>query len=221
MPLLTPARVDHDELLDEHDAPREDMERSLRDLRRINRWLGGIPVYRRLLRRFAGDLRPLRVIDVGAGTGDLVASLPGDALRVALDFKIDHLLYLRAGSPVRRVVGDAKRLPFRDGAVDVVTSAHFFHHFDAEENADILGEGLRVARGVVVNDTRRHYVPYLLTRTLAALRLVGRITRFDAPASVLRGYTVEEARAVAQRAGAKRAEVVRAFPFRFGILLWK
>jgi ubiquinone/menaquinone biosynthesis C-methylase UbiE len=222
MPLLIPARVDHDELLDEHDAPREDMERSLRDLRRINRWLGGIPIYRRLLRRFAGDLRPLRVIDIGAGTADLVASLPGDALRVALDFKIDHLLYLRAGSPVRRVVGDAKRLPFRDSTVDVVTSAHFFHHFDAEENAEILGEGLRVAaRGVVVNDTRRHYAPYLLTRTLAALRLVGRITRFDAPASVLRGYTVEEARAVARQAGAKRAEVVRAFPFRFGILLWK
>lgn len=222
MSLLTPPRIDHEELLDEHDAPRADMERSLRDLRRINRWLGGISVYRRLLRRFAGNVRPLKVIDVGAGTADLVASLPGHALRIGVDFKIDHLLYLRAGSRVRRVVGDAKRLPFRNGAADVVTSAHFFHHFDAEENVTILGEGLRVAtRGVVVNDTRRHYAPLLLTRALATLRLVGRITRFDAPASVLRGYTIEEARAVAERVGARRAEVVRAFPYRFGILLWK
>lgn len=222
MSLLTPVRVDHDELLDEHDAPRADMERSLRDLRRFNRWLGGISIYRRLLRRFAGDLRPLRVVDVGAGTADLVGSLPGDVLRVALDFKIDHLLYLRRGSRVRRVVGDAKRLPFRDGSVDVVTSAHFFHHFDPDENAGILAEGLRVGRkGVVVNDTRRHYVPLLVTRLLAALRLVGRITRFDAPASVLRGYTIDEARAIAARAEAGRAEVRRAFPFRFGILLWK
>jgi SAM-dependent methyltransferase len=220
--MFTPARVDHDELLDEHDAPRPDMERSLRDLRRINRWLGGISVYRRLLRRHSGALRDLAVLDVGAGTADLVSSLPGNAMRVALDFKIDHLLYLRDGTPVRRVVGDALRLPFRSGAVDVVTSSHFFHHFDESENAAILGEGLRVARkGVMVTDTVRSYVPLLLVRLLAALRLVGRITRFDAPASVLRGYTTKEARRVAEQVPASRRQVVNAFPYRFGILLWK
>jgi hypothetical protein len=64
-------------------------------------------------------------------------------------------------------------------------------------------------------------VPLLVVRLLSLLRLVGRITRFDAPASVLRGYTVDEARDVATRAGAARASVVRLWPFRFGILLWK
>jgi ubiquinone/menaquinone biosynthesis C-methylase UbiE len=220
--MFTPARVDHDELLDEHDAPRPDMERSLRDLRRINRWLGGISIYRRLLRRHSGALDRVSVLDVGAGTADLVSSLPGDALRVALDFKLDHLLYLRDGTRVRRVVGDALRLPFRDGAVDLVTSSHFFHHFDEAENAQILAEAVRVGRkGAVVVDTRRHLVPLLLVRLLAALRLVGRITRFDAPASVLRGYTPEEARRVLGRVAAGRGAVVRAFPYRFGILLWK
>ncbi|HKO54911.1 MAG TPA: methyltransferase domain-containing protein, partial [Thermoanaerobaculia bacterium] len=195
--MFTPARVDHDELLDEHDAPRPDMERSLRDLRRINRWLGGISIYQRLLKRHSGVLDGLAVLDVGAGTADLVSSLPGDALRIALDFKIDHLLYLREGTRVRRVVGDALRLPFRDGSVDLVTSSHFFHHFDEAENARILAEAVRVGRkGAVVIDTRRHYVPLLLVRLLAALRLVGRITRFDAPTSVLRGYTPDEARRV-------------------------
>ena len=53
------------------------------------------------------------------------------------------------------------------------------------------------------------------------LRLVGRITAFDAPASVQRGYTTDEARAVAERVRARRREVVNAFPYRFGILLWK
>ncbi|HEV7920237.1 MAG TPA: methyltransferase domain-containing protein [Thermoanaerobaculia bacterium] len=220
--MFTPERVDHDELLDEHDAPRPDMERSLRDLRRINRWLGGISVYRRLLRRHSGALRELAILDVGAGTADLISSLPGDAMRIALDFKIDHLLYLRDGTRVRRVVGDALRLPFRKDAVDVVTSSHFFHHFDAEENTTILSEGLRVARkGVMVTDTVRSYVPLLLVRLLAALRLVGRITRFDAPASVLRGYTKGEAQSVASKVAAKRREVVSAFPYRFAILLWK
>ncbi|HUP45130.1 MAG TPA: methyltransferase domain-containing protein [Thermoanaerobaculia bacterium] len=214
--MLIPTRLDAPELLDEHDAPAADVARSLRDLRRINRWLGGIPIYRRLVKRFA----PVdSLLDVGAGSADLLESA-GVRLRIALDCKIDHLLHGRRSVPM--VVGDAARLPFRSDAVDLVTSAHFFHHFTAAENESILRESLRVARkGVAVNDTRRHYAPLLFVRLLGALRLVGRITRSDAPASVLRGYTVPEVRPMAEVVGARRAVVRRMFPFRFAIMLWK
>lgn len=215
--MFRPRRTPSHELLDEHDVPREDMERSLRDLRRINRWLGGIAVYRRLVRRFG----PRSILDIGAGTCDGLDALPDVPRRIGLDFKIDHLLYLRDGSRVQRVVGDALFLPFRDRTVDLVTSAHFFHHFSPEDNAGILSESVRVARrGVAVNDTRRNWVPLLFVHLLGALRLIGRITRLDAPASVRQAYTIAEARAIAARVRA-RSEVKRLWPFRLGILLWK
>jgi len=205
-------------MLDEHDAPRDDVERSLRDLRRFNSIWGGARVYRMLLRRVAKE--PASVLDVATGTADAIETVGG--FRVGIDLKIEHLLYLRGRSRVRRVVANALQLPFRNGSFDVVTSAHFFHHLTPEQNREMLREALRVARrGVAVNDTRRHYVPLLFVRLLALLRLVGPITRNDAPASVLRGYTIEEARAIVQSAGAMRCEVVRAWPFRFGVLLWK
>lgn len=216
--MLTPRRIESHELLDEHDAPREDMERSLRDLRRINKYLGGIRIYRRLLRRFS----PRSILDIGTGTSDDLEAVPHIPLRIGLDFKIDHLLYIRNGSRVRRVVGDATRLPFRDGAVDVVTSAHFFHHFSPDGNVTILEEAMRVARqGVTVNDTRRHYAPLLFVLLLSALRVFGRITRYDAPASVRQAYTLAEARAIAERVRGAKYEIVRMWPFRLGILLWK
>jgi ubiquinone/menaquinone biosynthesis C-methylase UbiE len=210
-------RIESEELLDEEDAPRADMERSLRDLRRINKYLGGVGVYRSLVRKFA----PRSIVDVGTGTSDLLESVAHVPLRIGVDFKIDHLLYLRDGSRVHRVVGDARRLPFRDGAVDLVTSSHFFHHFSPEENVAILDESLRVARNVAVTDTRRHYVPLLLVLLLGALRTVGRITRLDAPASVRQGYTVDEARSIAARVRASEAKVVRRWPFRWAMLLSK
>lgn len=213
--MLTPPRIESEELLDEHDAPRADMERSLRDLRRINKYLGGIGVYRWLVRKFS----PRSIVDVGTGTSDLLESVAHVPLRIGIDFKIDHLLYLRDGSRVHRIVGDARWLPFRDGAVDLVTSSHFFHHFSPEENVAILGESLRVAKNVAVTDTRRHYLPLLLVLLLGALRTVGRITRLDAPASVRQGYTVDEARSIAARVPAARAQVVRRWPFRWAILL--
>jgi len=72
-----------------------------------------------------------------------------------------------------------------------------------------------------VTDTRRHYAPLLFVRLLGALRLVGEITRFDAPASVLQGYTIEEVKSVAERLPATRVLVRRTMPFRFGLLIWK
>ena len=215
--MFTPRRTPSHELLDEHDAPREQMERSLRDLRWINNYAGGIRIYRSLVRQFA----PRSIVDLGTGTSDLLEAVPHVGLRIGLDFKIEHLRYMSEGSPVRKVVGDAVMLPFRDGSVDLVTSAHFFHHFSPEENETILRESLRIARnGVAVNDTRRHYAPLLFVLLLGALRIVGEITRFDAPASVRQGYTLAEARAIARRIGTRWA-VVRKWPYRMAILLWK
>jgi len=209
-------RIESHELLDEHDAPRADMEQSLRDLRWINKYWGGVRVYRSLVRKFA----PQSILDLGTGTADLLESVPHVRTRIGLDFKIDHLLYLRDGSRVLRVVGDAHRLPFRDGAVDLVTSSHFFHHFSPDENVEIARESLRVARkGVAVTDTRRHFAPLLFVLLLGALRLVGRITRYDAPASVRQGYTVAEVREIVRRLGT--GNVVKKIPFRWAMLLTK
>jgi len=219
--VFTPKRIDSPELLDEPNAPREDMERSLRDLRRFNRFYGGAGVYRRLLRKMARH-NPLSILDVATGTADLLELVPPTSLRVGADFKIDHLLYLREGSAVRRVAANALHLPFINNAFEIVTSTHFFHHLTPDQNAAMLQEALRVARrGVIVNDTRRHYIPFLVTKVIGFLRFVGRITRNDAPASVLRGYTPEEVRAIAANVPARNFEVVHTWPYRFGLLLWK
>src|SRR5437667_7231759 len=94
-------RLDTPELLDEHDAEPEAMERSLRDLQRFNRWCGGTRVYRKIVQRLlarvipsaarnpppqgiprsARDDTPL-VIDLGAGTADLVDALGGNGIAV-------------------------------------------------------------------------------------------------------------------------------------------
>lgn len=216
--MFTPPRIESDELLDEGNVPIADMERSLRDLRNINRYAGGMRTYRHLVRTFA----PRSIVDVGAGTADLLESAAGVPLRIGVDFNIAHLLYLRNGSRVHRVVGDAHRLPFRDGAVDLITSSHFFHHFSPDENAGILGESLRVSRkGVAVTDTRRHYAPLLFIQLLGMLRVVGRVTALDGPASVRQGYTIREVREIASKVRASRWKVVRKMPFRWAVLLWK
>jgi ubiquinone/menaquinone biosynthesis C-methylase UbiE len=210
-------RMESEELLDSAEIPRDEMEPSLRDLRFINKFGGGVSIYRKMVGRF----QPGSILDLGAGTTDLLDSLKHVRLRIGLDFRIEHLAYLREGSSSLRVVGDAHHLPFRDHAVDLVTSSHFFHHFSPGENDAILRESLRVARrGVAVSDTRRSVIPFLFVKLIGALRLISRITRFDAPASVRQAYTPDEVEQIARKLQ-KRHEVQRAWPFRWIMLLWK
>ncbi|HVT04149.1 MAG TPA: methyltransferase domain-containing protein [Thermoanaerobaculia bacterium] len=227
MSLLTPKRIESDELLDEAGAPFEEMARSLRDLQRINRYAGGQRVYERLLARVAPKTEEsLSVLDLGTGTSDLLLNAAGRRPLKAfgLDFRIEHLLYGRRDGKVRLplVTGDAMKLPFRTSSVDVLTSSHFFHHFSEEENVALLHESVRVARrAVIVTDTRRHRAPLLFVQLISTLRLVGRITRFDAPASVRQGYTLDEVERIARQVKCLRSEVIRLLPFRFGLILWK
>src|ERR1044071_5239699 len=98
------------------------------------------------------------------------------------------------------------------------TSSHFFPHFSPSENEQILRESLRVARvGVAFTDTRRHIAPLFFTLLLRWFHLVGRITAFDAPASIRRGYTTAEARTIAERVAP--AVVENYVPFRWAMFL--
>jgi ubiquinone/menaquinone biosynthesis C-methylase UbiE len=223
---LVPPRASFDELLDSDGVSHQERLRSLRDLRRINYWAGGNRIYRQMLHRLAGDAAgEASILDLGTGTSDTMqAAGSAKGKKLGLDFQLEHLLYGRRfdTTPILRLAGNARAIPLRDASIDIVTSAHFFHHFAPEENVAILDESLRVARiGVAVNDTVRHLAPLAFVRAISALRLVGSATRVDAPASVLQGYSEEEALAVASRTRASRYRVVAAHPYRFAILLWK
>lgn len=220
--MLTPRRIAVHEHLDHESELTRDVLRSLGDLRGINRWLGGTLAYRALVERVS-TRRDLTVADLGSGTADLLRSLPATHRRIGLDLKLGHHAVARAeGEEVDLVAADAFRIPLLDRSVDLVTSSHFFHHFDPDENRRILDESLRVSRlAVAVTDTRRHYVPLAFVSAVAATPLWSPITRFDAPASVRQGYTLAEVRDIATTTRACRVEVFRMLSFRFGLILWK
>jgi len=112
------------------------------------------PVVRAARARGASPAQPLRVLDVGCGTGHLLrmlgAALPGVAKLFGVDLSPHYIARAREVLPrdldVSLVCDNAEKLPFVDDSFDVATSAYLLHEVPAEVRARVLAEMARVVR---------------------------------------------------------------------------
>jgi len=214
------------ELLDADLGTPQEIAASLRDLRHINDWFGGTRTTTMLLRRVArrAQLSRLSVLEVGSGLGDVPLVARGWLARQGIELQVtllDRLWSHLPGGDTVSVSGDAMRLPFRNGAFDVVSCSLFAHHFEPPELLRFVIEALRVSRqAVLVNDLVRNRL-HLALVYLGLPLFRSPITWNDAPASVRRAYTTSEMRSLLAQVPAMRLNISRHFLFRMGVLIWK
>jgi len=154
---LTPARRRGVELLEEPGVDAELLRRSLADVARANRLFGGARAVLVELRLVLPDLpREAMLLDVGTGIGDIPARATALAARRGIRLTtigLDGAEALAAASRQHTTLaacGDARRLPFADRSVDVVTCSQVLHHFADDDARVVLREMHRVARVRVI-----------------------------------------------------------------------
>jgi ubiquinone/menaquinone biosynthesis C-methylase UbiE len=222
-------RVVIPELLDSDSGTLAEIAAALSDLRRINRWFGGIATTQSMIAQVVRKhgARSLSLLEVAAGAGDvpLAASAhmrnSGIRLQVTLLDRAHSHLKNGSGNGSSSVAGDALALPFANGSFDLVSSCLFAHHLEPRELVQFVNEALRVGRtAVIINDLVRD--PIHLALVYASLALYrSRFNRHDAPASVRRAYTVKEMNEMLEQTTAARVEIERRPVFRMGVIAWK
>lgn len=218
-------RVPCPELLDTDSGTPDQVASSLRDLRNINRWFGGIGTSESMLKSVAQSSRShqISLLDVASGLGDLPKTLRQRMRRNGVDLQVT--LSDRSASHLDHsfpaVAADVLSLPFRDNSFDVVTSSLFIHHLDPEQVVACVQESLRVCRrAVLINDVVRHPLHLLLVYSGLPL-FRSRLTHHDAPASVRQAYTIGEMRSMLERIPQAQVEIRPHFLFRMGVIVWK
>ncbi len=222
-------RVVTRELLDADGGTPAEVAASLWDLRRINRWFGGVATTEDLIWRVAREMNSsaLSLLEVAAGTGYVPQAASGRLLQRGLSVQITSLdraashLNSHLNNGDRALAGDALALPFRDASFDLLSSNLFAHHLTGRELVQFVDESLRVCRvAVLINDLVRH--PLHMSLVYAGMPLYrSRLTRHDAPASVRQAYTVEEMQALLAQTSAAKVEIHRHYLFRMGVVAWK
>ena len=216
------------EYIDTGNYTAEEYEGCIGELRFVNRWMGDAHSLKvTLLREIeAQELKSFSVLDVGAGSGELLrvaatwARQTNRRLR-AVGLELDDRMAESINEESERfdeissVRGDALELPFPEVQFDYVICSLFTHHFVDEQVVRILQEMSRVAkRRIFVIDLHRHPIAYLLYTTLGKLVLHNRLVRHDGALSILRSFKTYELLELAQRAGLRDVWVERHFPYR-------
>ena len=216
------------EHLDKGDYTPEEYEGCIVELQWVNEWLGDASALRHsLLKEIArAELKSFSVLDVGAGSGELLrvaakwaretdrkASLVGLELNARSAKSI--IEESREFPEISSVRADGLAIPFSDDAFDYVIQSLTLHHFDDEGAVSILREMNRVARrGLFVIDLLRNPIAYFLYTTVGQLFLHNRLLREDGALSILRSFKPDELEAIARAAKLANVKVEKHFPSR-------
>jgi ubiquinone/menaquinone biosynthesis C-methylase UbiE len=216
------------ERLDTGDYTVAEYDVCLSELRFINRWIGDTWALRRTLLREieSKNLREFSVLDVGAGSGELlreIAKFARKTNRKAILYGLE-LNEISVNSIVSEskdfkgisaIQGNALSLPFADKSFDYTICSLFTHHFTDQKIVEILQEFKRVSRlGIFVIDLHRHPLAYALYKIFCGAFRISNLVREDGSLSILRGFKPNELKDLAEKAKMENISVKRYFPFR-------
>ncbi len=199
------------ERLDTGDYTEAEYRHWQREMWFIHRAFGEIRALRNTLFRDLGSGNDrVSILDVGAGSGELLRQLRKwfgkRASLTGVEINETAVRSISSGD-VAAVLADALKLPFATDSFDAVFCSLFLHHLSDEDAVRLLGEMARVSRGrIYALDLNRNAKAYYLYKFLGRIFLQ-RLTLEDGALSILRSFTADELRMLAERARLRNVQV--------------
>jgi len=216
------------ERMDTGDYTPEEYARFLKDIAFINRRIGDTAaIEKTLLAEIERlDLKEFSVLDLGAGSGELLRFIAEFAHRtnrraflVGLDLHEQSLHVMKRESAeleeIHPLRADALYMPFADDSFDFTISSLFTHHLTDDQIVDVFREMDRVAaRSIFSIDLQRHPMAWILYKLFCWSNGISPMVRYDGSLSILRGFKPDELLKLAKRADLQNSLVEDHRPFR-------
>lgn len=215
------------ERIDTGDYTPAEYERFLKEIRFINRATGDLRTLKKTLFRAIerDDQREFSVLDVGAGSGEMLGYIAQFASRTGRKAKLTGLdlneisaRTVAQNPAIATVRADALRMPFGDDSVDYAICSLFTHHLSDEQVINVLQEMSRVSRrGIFVIDLHRHAMAYALYQVFCVVFRLSPLVREDGSLSIKRGFKPTELLELGKKAGLVNASVKRYLVYRLAL----
>lgn len=212
------------EIMDDFSIRDERIDLALKELKVINRFLGGISTTKNALKYFINSANEeIKVLDIGSGSSDNLIAAKNRFPQLKI-ISIDKNLRVLIGSnnSLGKINSDAFELPFKNNSCDIVHIALFLHHFTEDEIQKLLKEFLRISkRGIIINDLQRSYLALVGIKLLTILFSKSIMVKNDGPLSVKRGFTKSELINLLYDAGVSNFAIKWKWAFRWMVVIKK
>jgi len=222
------------EIMDDLDCSGPVLEQTLRELKTINRWLGGNEVTNRGLNEVVSRFpqAAYSLVDLGCGGGDMLAVMQGWAQQKGLSLELTgtdanaNIIDLakerqRHLPELRWQVANVFDPNFLEEQVDIATCTLFTHHFTDEELVQLF-QGLKkkVRLAIVINDLHRHPLAYYSIKWLTGWFSKSPMVQHDAALSVLRSFKRNDWASILQQAGLPEYSIRWRWAFRWQLCVY-
>ncbi|MFQ3575517.1 MAG: methyltransferase domain-containing protein [Cytophagales bacterium] len=220
------------EMLDEENIPSHLLNRNLKELSLINRWLGGhlttILGIKQFVKKHNLHNQEIIILDIACGGGDNISVLNTWAKKkgyrfqfIGLDLKQEAIDFAKLSHPELKncqwVCASFEEIPQLDLKFDIAITALFCHHLSDEKIKELVKIAVENSRyGLVVNDLHRHPLAYYGIKLLTGLFSRSPLVKNDAPLSVLRGFRKEELKDLFK---AYKTKIRWIWAFRWGLVV--
>jgi 2-polyprenyl-3-methyl-5-hydroxy-6-metoxy-1,4-benzoquinol methylase len=172
--------------------------------------------------------KPVRVLDVACGGGDVALSLKRLADRAGFPVKVTGCdlspVAVEFAQQTAKSLGLEVEFFEHDaligeipGTFDLVTSSLFLHHLGEEEAVAFLGMCAGAGPRTFHQDLLRTPLGYALAKMTVPFITRSRVVRVDGVRSVEGAFSLPEVRDLVDRAGLQDAEISRCWPERFSL----
>lgn len=232
----TSKRSQQKEIMDDLEMQGEELEITLLDLDKVNRWLGGNKItvegVEKLLKE-KNPSEPVRILDVGCGNGSILKEvaqwgrkhgvqmelLGVDANKHAMEIARRNL----SGFPEVAFEGmDVFSEGFKRLEADIILCTLTLHHFSDSKIERLMNTFSEMASiGVVVNDLQRSKAAYYLFQAFCAAFGIREINRKDGLTSILRSFKKRDLEKYGKGLHVVRQEINYKWAFRYQWILFK
>jgi 2-polyprenyl-3-methyl-5-hydroxy-6-metoxy-1,4-benzoquinol methylase len=232
--LLVSTRRLRPEVMDQPQLGAAEHIQALRGLRRLNLASGvAATLWREINRRLRpASGKPLRLLDIASGGGDVPLSLWARAQKRCVQLEILGLdkSSTACDFAAARAQRDHANVTFQQhdvlnqsipGGFDIVTCSLFLHHLEPGEVVRLLSNLAAAAQLIVVSDLRRNLRGYVLAHAASWLLTTSRVVHADAPQSVANAFSIAEMRRLCHEAGLHDAMIRKTWPCRMLIVCHK
>lgn len=218
------------EIMDDFSITDERIDKALKELNIINRYLGGNSTSSKGIKEIKKnipDKRKLKIIDIGSGGSNLFnCAIKTEGIifsSVSVDLNIRACKFIKNEYPENKVVcSNALSTPFKKTSVDIIHVSLFLHHFTEEEIKYLINSFMEIVQyGVVINDLQRSVFALAGIKLLTMLFSRSEFVKNDGPLSVKRGFLRSELMEILTKVNASGYKISWRWAFRWLVIIYK